>query len=60
MPDLSRFSLPMRLLGLVGLLVVLYLVFELITSFLFGLFYLTLIILVVGGAALWYVVSREP
>ena len=57
---MSRFSLPMRLLGLVGLLVVLYLVFELITSFLFGLFYLTLVILVVGGAALWYVVSREP
>ncbi|MDQ3631496.1 MAG: hypothetical protein M3417_09585 [Actinomycetota bacterium] len=60
MPDLSRFSLPVRLLALVVLLVLLYLLFELITSFLFGLFYFALILAVVGGAALAYVASKQP
>ena len=59
MPDLSGFSLRMRLLAVAVALVVLYLLFELVTSFLFGIFYFTLILLVVGGAALWYVAVHE-
>lgn len=57
MPDMSRFgSLPKLLLALVAFLVVAYLMFQLMTSFLFGVFYATLILAVVGGAALAYVV----
>jgi membrane protein required for beta-lactamase induction len=60
MPDLSRFgSLPKLLLALVAVLVALYLLIQLMTSFLFGVFYATLILAVVGGAALAWVVFKQ-
>ena len=60
MPDLSRFgSLPKLLLALVAVLVALYLLIQLMTSFLFGVFYATLLLAVVGGAALAWVVFKQ-